>query len=102
MLKTIGKNAQKPMIGESLSGEFIGLLMMKPSGIEQFLNHFDKVNSSLTLKSPFQKASEWQKSYITDIIQDMVDFQIVVNCVAIEGKWKEFDTVQDFERGLLQ
>ena len=31
--------------------------MMKPSGIEQFLNHFDKVNSSLTLKSPFQKAS---------------------------------------------
>tara|TARA_B100000767_G_C19722279_1_gene517832 strand:+ start:412 stop:1194 length:783 start_codon:yes stop_codon:yes gene_type:complete len=101
-LKTIGKNAQKPMIGESLSGEFIGLLMMRPSGIEQFLNHFDKVNASLTLKSPFQKAAEWQKSYITDIIQDMVEFQTVVNCVAIEGKWKEFDTVQDFERGLSE
>jgi L-glutamine-phosphate cytidylyltransferase len=100
VLKTIGKNAKKPMVGKSLSGEFIGLLLMKPPGIEQFLHHFDKVNSSLTLKSPFQKAAEWQKSYITDIIQDMVEFQAVVNCVAIEGKWKEFDTVQDFERGL--
>lgn len=87
---------------ENENGEFIGLLMMSPIGIKNFLDHFDKVNNSLSLTSSFQKATEWQKSYITDILQDMIDTQISVNCVNIQSKnkWKEFDTRQDFERGL--
>jgi choline kinase len=99
-LCAIGKNVINPAGSKNAIGEFIGLLMMRPAGIKRFLSHFDKVSAHLTLISPFQKAAEWQKSYITDILQDMVDNQVVVNCVGIEGKWKEFDTVQDFERGL--
>ena len=81
-------------------GEFIGLVMMKPSGIKMFLNHFDKVNSTIAHESPFQRASEWQKSYLTDIFQDMIEVGLSINCSKVEGKWKEFDTIQDFERGL--
>jgi L-glutamine-phosphate cytidylyltransferase len=99
-LCAIGKNVINPASSKNVNGEFIGLLMMRPAGIKRFLSHFDNVSAHLTLMSPFQKAAEWQKSYITDILQDMVDNQVVVNCVGIEGKWKEFDTVQDFERGL--
>ena len=99
-LCAIGKNVINPAGSKNAIGEFIGLLMMRPAGIKRFLSHFDKVSAHLTLTSPFQKAAEWQKSYITDILQDMVDNQVVVNCVGIKGKWKEFDTVQDFERGL--
>jgi len=99
-LCAIGKNVINPFGNKTTNGEFIGLLMMRPAGIKRFLSHFDRVNAHLTLISPYQKADEWQKSYITDILQDMVDNQVAINCVGIEGKWKEFDTVQDFERGL--
>ena len=99
-LCAIGKNIINPASGKNANGEFIGLLMMRPAGIKRFLDHIDKVSAYLTFMSPFQKAAEWQKSYITDILQDMVENQVVVTCVAIKGKWKEFDTVQDFERGL--
>jgi len=99
-LCAIGKNVINSVSRKDSNGEFIGLLMMKPAGIKRFLSHFDKVNTHLTLMSPFQKAPEWQKSYITDILQDMVDSRVVVNCEVIRGKWKEFDTVQDFEKGL--
>lgn len=90
-------------IGKNLidaSGEFIGLFMLQPAGIDIFLKHFDKINATTSLVTPFGKADEWQKSYITDILQDMVDHDIEVNCLDIEGRWREFDTVQDFNRGI--
>ena len=96
----IGKNVIEKQNYKKMNGEFIGLLMMRPAGINSFLNHFDKLNKTLTLTCPFQKAAEWQKSYITDILQDMIENQVVIDCLCIKGKWKEFDTVQDFERGL--
>jgi len=101
-LCAVGKNIINPHDDKNENGEFIGLLMMSPVGIKKFLDHFDKVNTSLALTSPFQKATEWQKSYITDILQDMIDNQLSVNCVTIKSKkkWKEFDTKQDLERGL--
>lgn len=99
-LRAIGKNVVETSDSKNINGEFIGLFMMRPAGINRFLTHYDKINKKLTSMSPFQKATEWQKSYITDILQDMLENQMLINCVSIEGKWKEFDTVQDLERGL--
>ena len=99
-LHSIGKDLINPAESENSTGEFIGLFMMSPAGIRRFLEHFDKVNAHTSMTSPFQKAAEWQKSYITDIFQDMVSDGTMLICVGIEGNWKEFDTVQDLERGI--
>jgi len=99
-LCAIGKDIIHSGVSKNAVGEFIGLLMMRAEGVKTFLRFFDEIDAKLTLLSPFQKAPEWQKSYITDIVQEMVDRRVAVNCVGIEGKWKEFDTIQDFERGL--
>jgi choline kinase len=58
ILKT-GKSINHNMLGER-HGEFIGLWKFTPEGAKVFLGHFDKLNSDLNKKDPFQSAKEWQ------------------------------------------
>ena len=74
--------------------------MIRPFGIRHFLEHFDHLNRTLTLTSPFQKSVQWQQSYITDFLQYVAEKGIKINCIPVNGQWKEFDTVQDFNIGL--
>ena len=103
---SIGNNNKILKIGKNINlntsedkyGEFIGLWKFTPEGAKVFLRHFDRLNSDLNKKDPFQSAMEWQKSYITDIFQDMVEKGINIHCVLIKKNWMEFDTIQDFMR----
>ena len=94
----IGKHIFTHDTPKEKQGEFIGLWKFTFSGAEIFLRHFDRLNSTLKMPDPFQKAKEWQKSYITDIFQEMIDMGENINCVKIQKKWKEIDTVQDYKR----
>ena len=76
----------------------IHLWKFTPNGIKAFLKHFDRLNAALKKTDSFQNAKEWQKSYITDIFQEMVDKGENIYCVLIQKNWKEFDTVQDYEK----
>jgi len=97
MLK-IGKHIFTDKILKNKQGEFIGLWKFTSEGIRIFLNHFDRRNTSLKKTDSFQNAKEWQKSYITDIFQEMIDQGEKLYCVLIQKNWKEFDTVQDYLR----
>ena len=97
MLK-IGKHILTDGVPKNRQGEFIGLWKFTPNGIKIFLSHFDRLNASLKKTDPYQNAKEWQKSYITDIFQEMLDHGEKIYCVPIKNNWKEFDTVQDFKR----
>ena len=50
---------------------------------------------------PFQRAKIFQKAYLTDFIQELVDIGIKVHCVIIESGWKEIDTVEDYKKALV-
>ena len=95
MLK-IGKHIFTHDTPKDKQGEFIGLWKFTPRGIKIFLKHFDRLNSTLKMIEPYQNTKEWQKSYITDIFQEMIDRGEKLYCVLIQKNWKEFDTVQDF------
>ncbi|MCH8004169.1 MAG: phosphocholine cytidylyltransferase family protein [Nanoarchaeota archaeon] len=97
MLK-IGKHIFTDKVPKDKQGEFIGLWKFTPEGIKIFLSHFDRLNSNLKKTDPYQNVKEWQKSYITDIFQEMIDQGENLYCVPIQKNWKEFDTVQDFLR----
>jgi|TARA_B100002003_G_C14027081_1_gene495168 choline kinase len=94
MLK-IGKHIFTDKVPKEKQGEFIGLWKFSPIGIKIFLKHFDRLNLSLKKTDPYQNAKEWQKSYITDIFQEMIDKGEELYCTLIQKNWKEFDTVQD-------
>ncbi len=95
-MQKIGKHLEEAKATGKPHGEFIGMWKSSPQGIKILLERFDAINKTHQLTDPFQKAKEWQKAYITDMLQELIDAGMKIKCALIEGGWNEFDTVQDF------
>ena len=92
----IGKIASEK---EEVHGEFIGMIKLNHRGCEIFKQNFHRVKKFFWNK-PFQRAKIFQKAYLTDMIQELVDIGVKVHCVIIERGWKEIDTVEDYKKAL--
>ena len=85
---------------ENVHGEFIGMIKLSNYGTELFKEHFHRLKK-IYWDKPFQRAKTFQKAYLTDFIQELVDIGIKVNCIIIENGWKEIDTIEDYEKALV-
>ena len=85
---------------EEIHGEFIGMIKLSNRGTEIFKEHFHRLKK-IYWNKPFQRAKIFQKAYLTDFIQELVDIGIKVHCVIIESGWKEIDTVEDYKKALV-
>ena len=85
---------------EEVHGEFIGMIKLSNHGTEIFKEHFHRLKK-IYWNKPFQRAKIFQKAYLTDFIQELVDIGIKVHCVIIESGWKEIDTVEDYKKALV-
>ena len=85
---------------EDVHGEFIGMIKLSNRGTEIFKEHFHRLKK-IYWNKPFQRAKTFQKAYLTDMIQELVDIGIKVHCVIIESGWKEIDTVEDYKKALV-
>ncbi len=85
---------------EEVHGEFIGMIKLTNRGTEIFKEHFHRLKK-IYWNKPFQRAKTFQKAYLTDFIQELVDIGIKVHCVIIESGWKEIDTVEDYKKALV-
>jgi L-glutamine-phosphate cytidylyltransferase len=85
---------------EEVHGEFIGMIKLNHKGCEILKQNFHRVKK-LFWNKPFQRAQIFQKAYLTDMIQELVDIGIKVHCVIIERGWKEIDTVEDYKKALI-
>ena len=86
---------------EEVHGEFIGMIKLTNRGTEIFKENFNRVKK-LYWNKPFQRAAIFQKAYLTDMIQELVDIGVKVHCVIIERGWKEIDTVEDYQKALKE
>ena len=86
---------------EEVHGEFIGMIKLTNRGGEIFKENFHRLKK-LYWNKPFQRAAIFQKAYLTDMIQELVDIGIKVHCVIIERGWKEIDTVEDYQKALKE
>ena len=93
----IGKIAAEK---EDVHGEFIGMIKLNHRGCKILKQNFHRIKKSFWNK-PFQRAKIFQKAYLTDMIQELVDIGIKVHCVIIERGWKEIDTVEDYKKALI-
>ena len=80
-------------------GEFIGMMKLTSRGSQRFKRHFNQAKKLFRGK-PFQKASIFEKAYLTDMIQYMVDSGVPIHCVIIKRGWREIDTVEDYKKAL--
>ena len=86
---------------EEVHGEFIGMIKLSNRGAEILKQHFHRLKK-IYWNKPFQRAKIFQKAYLTDMIQELVDIGIKVHCVIIERGWKEIDTVEDYQKALKE
>ena len=96
-VKKIGKINKD---NEDVHGEFIGMIKLSNRGTEIFKQHFNRLKK-IYWNKPFQRAKIFQKAYLTDFIQELVDIGIKVHCIIIESGWKEIDTVEDYKKALV-
>jgi L-glutamine-phosphate cytidylyltransferase len=92
----IGKLLPKAQV---VHGEFIGMLKLTASGAELLKWHFHTARTKFWDK-PFQRAPTFQKAYLTDLLQNMLDLGTAIYGVIIKQGWKEIDTVEDYKKAL--
>lgn len=90
----IRKNISKVSDNQQ-NGEFIGIMKLSKRGSEIFVREFDRIQKNKP--SPFHDAKTFEKSYLTDMIQELIDQKIHVEPIIVNGTWCEIDTVQDLE-----
>jgi choline kinase len=92
--KTLGVDS------DLISGEFIGMLMLRGNGANTLKRLYHESRKKCQ-GGPFQKATTFSNAYITDMIQELVDCSVKVNCVKIHNGWKEIDTREDYENAVM-
>ena len=89
----IGKNLTA---GES-DGEFIGLAKFSKKGAEIFREESLRVRKEYSGK-PFHEAKIFERSYLTDMFQELIDRGVNVHSAEIKKNWWEIDTDEDLEK----
>lgn len=79
-------------------GEFIGLAKFSTRGGQWFRDVYRDVRAKYGDEDPFQAAAKFRKAYQTDLIEEMISRGHPVGYVAIDGGWREIDTVEDLAR----
>jgi L-glutamine-phosphate cytidylyltransferase len=104
----VGKRALPA--GEAV-GEFIGLVKLGAHGVRTVATALDALLERYRHRDhePFQRAQTFRNAYLTDLLQEIIDFgdrepgatRSPVWPVWIEGQWREIDTNQDLQRARL-
>ena len=89
----IKKDLKENSTGEI--GEFLGLIKLDSNGSKEFLKIYDLAKKSH--RGRFHEAASFEKGYLTDMIQELIDVGEKVVPIFIHGKWCEIDTPQDLE-----
>lgn len=85
-VEKIGKNLE---LLSCASSEFVGLIKLTKNGANLLKNILLKLAESP--KTPIQEAKEFKQSFLTDVLQEMIDSGIIVNYIKTDNKWMELD-----------
>ena len=87
----IGRNVP----GEIAHGEYTGIARFGPDGTVQLREAYHRARSMYNGR-PFQSAATFQKAYLIDLYQEMLDEEIPIHLMETDGGYMEIDTNQDF------
>lgn len=82
---------------EQLHGRYVGMIRLSARGAEIVKDVYDRTRAE-RLGGPWQTSKTFEKGYMTDLLQELVDRGHRVDAIGIERGWLEFDTVEDVAR----
>ena len=80
---------------KNFSGEFFGILKLSSNGSEILKKIIDKNKNS---KNQFHDSLSFSAAKLPDIIQEIIESDIIVKPIFIEGNWMEIDTPEELEK----
>jgi choline kinase len=97
LVRRVGKRA---LPARDAFGEFIGLAKLSAEGAGWMRAAWRELCERYRGREeqPFQRAPSFRAAYLTDMLQHLIEAGRPVEPVAIDGCWREIDTVQDLER----
>ena len=90
----IRKNISKALENQQI-GEFLGIMMLSSEQIKILLERYSDLKKNHT--GTFHSSSSLHTAYLTDMLQEMIDFGVHINPVFAEGRWFEIDTLEDIK-----
>lgn len=80
-------------------GEFIGLGKISKKGAEIFTRNYNraKYNKTCRFAGRFHDATTFDKAYLTDMFEELIDRGYPIYSVDIQGGWVELDTGEDYD-----
>ena len=76
-------------------GEFLGIMKFSDKGVKKFVERYEQI--IIRKDGEFHDSSSVSKAYLTDMIQELIDFGVKIEPVFVKGKWCEIDTMQDLK-----
>tara|TARA_B100000029_G_C17574336_1_gene957673 strand:- start:475 stop:1236 length:762 start_codon:yes stop_codon:yes gene_type:complete len=80
---------------DQIIGEFIGMMKLSKNGCKKFNEVYEELRKNHS--GIFHNASTFEKAYLTDMLQELIDRGINVEPIFVKDKWVEIDTEQDLE-----
>ena len=82
---------------EQVQGQYIGLMRFTAAGASLLRECYWKYRRA-RWGQPWQQAQTFEKAYITDILQQVIDDGTTLTPACVHGEWVEIDTASDYER----
>ena len=91
----IGKKVQ---VIDEISGQYIGLMKFQNEGINIIKDFYHKCKEhSVKNSNPLNTSLPFEKSYMTDFLQGLINSNFNLKAVIIENGWLELDSINDYE-----
>ena len=92
---SIGQKVKKL---EEIQGQYIGLMKFSGKGVNILKDFYHECKKISEKKSnPLNANLPFEKSFMTDLLQGLINSNYQLHSVPIHGGWLELDTVEDFE-----
>ena len=89
---------QKTESIKEIEGQYIGLMKFQNNGLENLKSFYDKSKqTSTTGKNPLNPELNFEKSYMTDLLQAMINDQLKIKAIPVHNSWLELDSYDDFK-----
>ena len=90
----IRKNISESLQNQQI-GEFLGIMMLSSDHVKILLERYSYLKKNHM--GAFHNSISLSNAYITDMLQEIINFGIDVNPVFTEERWFEIDTLEDLK-----
>ena len=95
-ITNIGQKVQQI---QDIQAQYIGLMKFQNKGLEFLISFYEKCKSEAKNgKNPLNSTLPFEKSYMTDLLQGIINEGFPIKSVPVNNGWLELDSYQDYQQ----